>query len=447
MLDEDQQKVFDAVVTGKHGKLILMSGPAGCGKSEIIKAIRQKVKRIVMMAPTGQAASIISARTIHRCVGAPTRFVLNPNFGEVPLQSQRWMDPSTKFFGGKQTQALAVADWVIIDEDSMVRCDLLDWIDAALKAIRKNDMPFGGVGVLLCGDMGQAMPVAVDKDVPVLESYGYKFPFTILQSRCLNKYRPHEIKLTRIWRQKDQNEAMVLSRVRKGKQTRLDLARINQRVGPPDPRAIIISPYKEVAVHFNEKKLAQLSSRRYEFRSAKGGTMKKKAGPLPDSITLAEGCRVIVKANFTDSDGIDVVNGDQGVFLGMENNKLLVKLDRNGWTAQVSPRSTPEIKWEVGADSDGELSIDAKPIGKFVQYPIALGYAMTVHASQGATIERVHLYLPYGLPFTSSLVYVGLSRITSFSGLTINRPILDSDIWSSIYEADIHTQEELEIKI
>lgn len=431
-LSDEQQAVVDAVISRRHGRLIVMNGPAGCGKSEIVNAISQAVGRLVIVAPTGQAASIIGGRTIHRAFGMPTVAPINPDFKAVSLQNQRWLDPATKFFGGNSTDPLKVCDWIVMDEWSMIRCDLIDGVDEAMKRIRGSTEPFGGCGVLLCGDMGQAIPVAIGSDAEVLDDYGYSFPYGIHQSRVLRKAKPHNIELTRIWRQKCAAEAEVLTRVRSGTQTDSDLSQINARVGEPDPQAVIISPYNEVVHYFNKEALSKLTSRRYKFVAAKGGTMKKKVGPLPDEITLAEGCRVIIKSNFTDDDGVSAVNGDVGVFLGMENNKLLVQLDRNNWTVMVSARSTPEVKWLVGADEDGDVQIYTKPIGKFVQYPIALGYAISVHASQGATIERVHLYLPHNPPFTYSLVYVGLSRITSFSGLTLNREITSSDIKSSM---------------
>jgi ATP-dependent DNA helicase PIF1 len=436
-LADDQNLVFDAVRTGRFGKVIVMSGPAGCGKSEIVNEIKKHVGLVLLVAPTGQAASIIGGRTIHRAFGQPTVAPINPNFKECPLRDQRWMDPATKFFGGKQLSAIKAAHWVIFDEWSMVRCDLLDGVDEAMQKIRGSTLPFGGCGVLLCGDGGQAIPVAKDNDVAILESYGYSFPFGIHQSRVLARANPHNIELTKIWRQSDESEARLLTRIRSGKQTDMDLARINERVGEPAHRSVILSPYNEVVHHFNEEALARQSGRRYRFVSSKGGTMKNKAGPLPDQITLAEGCRVIIKSNFTDRDGVEAVNGDVGVFLGLEGHRLLVQLDRNNHTVQVSPRSTPEVVWDVGSDEDGTLQIVTRPTGKFIQYPICLGYAMSTHASQGSTMERLHLYLPFTKPFARSLVYVGLSRIKSFSGLTLNRPIKHSDIWSSIEEPKV----------
>lgn len=432
-LSNDQQAVVDAVVSRKYGKVLVMNGPAGCGKSEIIKEVSRNIKALVLVAPTGAAAAIIGGRTLHRAFGIPTVHPINPDFKTATLQSQRFIDPATKFFGGKSTDAIKAAEWIIIDEHSMIRCDLLDAVDESLKRIRDCRQPFGGACVLLCGDLGQAVPVAIGNDVKILESYGYSFPFGINQSKSLANADAYQLELTKIFRQSNPAESSILSRIRSGEQTQDDLDVINERVSSEVPReAVIISPLNAVVDHFNNEALSKMRTRRYKFVSSKTGTMKKKRGPLPDEIVLAEGCRVIIKANFTDRDGVSAVNGDCGTFLGVEDGKLLVQLDRNGWTVLVSARNTPENTWVVSCDEDGDTKIETKPVGKFVQYPIALGYAISVHASQGSTIEKVHLFLSHDKPFTYSLTYVGLSRIKSFSGLTINRKITSVDIRSSL---------------
>jgi hypothetical protein len=196
-LHEDQLAVIEAMKSRKFGNLLAMIGGAGTGKSFVINEIKEQIGNVLLACPTGQAASIIGGSTIHSLFGIPTGDVINPNFHDVSVHKQRWKDKTTRFFGGKRAEILQVANWIVLDEYGMIRCDHLDFIDYALRWARKEPHePFGGVGILLSGDDGQLgavvtgqgpnRSVMLKSDMAKLMKYGYNAPFGANQSRVLN---------------------------------------------------------------------------------------------------------------------------------------------------------------------------------------------------------------------------------------------------------------------
>ncbi len=177
MLSDQQQHCFDCVKYGTHGKFIVFNGGAGTGKSFAIDEIREKIPNVLLACPTAKAASIIKANTIHGVFGAPVG-VLDP---DIPAPRLRYADRVTRYFKG--ADVLRACSWIIFDEYSMIRCDLFDFCDRALRSARKNDTPFGGCGVLLSGDDGQLPSVVTDSDFKELKAYGYESPFSVREAK------------------------------------------------------------------------------------------------------------------------------------------------------------------------------------------------------------------------------------------------------------------------
>lgn len=431
MLSLQQQQVFD-LVTRRRCRFLRLDGSAGTGKSYLIDELRRKEPRICIVAPTGRAASNVKGETFFRQFGVPSADALDPS---VAITKQRSDQIETRFFGRKKDKLLRGVSWIVIEEWTMVRCDHIDFISKAMRRATGIPKPFGGASVMFVGGPGQLLPVADEGDVKALSSFGYKQPFGLEESRFWQDYG-EEVKiksLNHIFRQSNPIEANILERVKVGNQTDIDLVAINKQVGTPSPSAIVLSPYRRRAAQINAKKLSRLRTKEYTFLASNKGETKGLSA-MEQTLTLREGCRVIIKKNIRKKIRgrvQSVVNGDTGVFVGLDKYQRLVIM-RDSDCDYVFISKEKEVKFKNKLDKDG--NIECEEVGSIKQYPVRLGWAMTIHASQGLTLEKVHLELG-DKPITEwghGLMYVGLSRIKSFSGLTISRALTHRDICSTI---------------
>ena len=243
--------------------------------------------------------------------------------------------------------------------------------------------------------------------------------------------------LSKIYRQEDKIDGLILSRIRVGSQTDLDLAALNRNVTDKcHPRATVLTPYRAQMHRVNDQMLARLDTEELVFECKRTGTFKKyaKESIFPDVLRLKRGCRVVIKANDKRKvKGVTqtLINGQAGTFWEIDkHNRLVIERD-DGMEVYVKPKKVlktkPEIHTEVDERGVKKEHIKDKTTGSFVQYPVQLGYCMTTHSSQGSTLERVHLMLGNGKPFAPGLLYVALSRVKSLKNLTLSRPLLHSD--------------------
>ncbi len=233
------------MLTGRQGSRLICFGSAGTGKSFLIKEIVKTFNCSILAAPTGRAATIIGGSTIHKLFGIPSTHPINPDFKDQPVHRQRFNDPSCRYFGGQRKEVLKHCSWIILDEIGMVRCDHLDFIEAALRKARGSFEPFGGAKILCVGDVGQLPPVAQGRDAGTLKRYGYKAPFGLFQSNVLNTDF-HQVSLTKVIRQENPIEANILNRIRVGAQTKIDIDYLNTRVQAPDSKAVILTPLRKI---------------------------------------------------------------------------------------------------------------------------------------------------------------------------------------------------------
>ena len=430
-LSEQQREVFD-LVTKRACRFIRLDGSAGTGKSYLIDQLRRSEPALCIVAPTGRAASNVRGETLYRQFGVPSQGALDP---EERVTTQRARQIETRFFGRKRDKLLQRISWIVIEEWTMVRCDHIDFISKAMKRATGNPDPFGGKRVMFVGGPGQLLPVSTEDDANVLSKFGYKEPFGLEESKFWGEFG-EEVRvcnLNHIFRQAKPIEANILERVKVGRQTDMDLRELNKRVGKAHPSAIVLSPYRKRAAQINEEKLSRLRSREYTFIASKKGDTKG-LDAMEDTLMLREGCRVIIKKNIRKKIRGEVqvvVNGDTGTFVGMDKyDRLVIMRDRDSEYVYISKEKDAKFKTTLKEDGD----IESEEVGSMKQYPVKLGWAMTIHASQGLTLERVHLELGHK-PITTwghGLAYVALSRITNFSGLTINRALTHRDICSTI---------------
>jgi hypothetical protein len=430
-LSDQQKEVFD-LVTKRRCQFIKLDGSAGTGKSYLIDQLRRSEPALCVVAPTGRAASNVRGETLFRQFGVPSQGALDPG-EKITLQRSKQIE--TRFFGRKRDKLLQQISWLIIEEYTMVRADHIDFISKAMTRATANPEPFGGKRVMFVGGPGQLLPVSTEDDAKALSGYGYEEPFGLEQSKFWENHsdKVQVRSLNHIFRQSKPIEANILERVKVGRQTDMDLRELNKRVGKAHPSAIVLSPYRKRAAQINEQKLSELRSREYVFiASNKGDT--KGLDAMEQTLTLREGCRVIIKKNIRKKirgEVQSVVNGDTGTFVGMDKyERLVIMRDRDSEYVYISREKDVKFKNRIGKGGE----IDTEEVGSMKQYPVRLGWAMTIHSSQGLTLERVHLELGYK-PITAwghGLAYVALSRITNFSGLTINRALTHRDICSTI---------------
>jgi len=450
-LSNEQTNIKEAIRSSKWN-LLCVGAPAGTGKSFLADDISHSEVGVVRAAPTGQAASLIGGVTINSLFGIPI-YPISPDFTKKPQNRQRFYDKATRFFGKKKIEVLAAMPLLILDEKDMIRCDRVDWIDKTLRAANKKPLePFGGQRIIFMGDAGQLPPVATKEDIFRLRSYGYKGLLGFENAKVWEECQPERYELTKIFRQEDQIEGNILNRIRMGTQTDQDLDYINKNVVPFTPEgAVVLTPRRYIEEAMNNEALARLDTRSFEFNATISGKYKQveeKVLPFPKTLKLKMGCRVIIKSNEKNltihdsrpTERIDVVNGDTGTFRGLDKHeRLLIELDRNHEIVCLKKKKSQKIKYTTVSkvvlieDQNGDIaqesaqSIEEKVTGCYGQYPIKLAYASTCHGAQGMTLHKVHLILS-GKPFATGLTYVALSRVRTLKNLTLNRPLMHSDI-------------------
>ena len=434
-LTGEQLEIVKAIQSGLE-RVLRVSGPAGSGKSVVVRELYKSSSKIVYCAPTGLAASLVGGQTVHKTFGMPSQYPLDPDIKATKL---RQSDASTRYFGGKRSAPLVEAEWIVIDECSMLRADQLDFINSAVQHSRRSTKAFGGAGILLVGDDGQLPPVSSKRDSEALESWGYKFPFGISQARCLKGVKTY--RLTRIFRQQSRAEGELFSRIRTGQQSNLDLRILNRCVGRPLPGSITLTPYRAIAKRVNLRELAKLHGQELEFATES----KEWQGEDPvQSLKLRRGARVVIKANGSwkaEGDYQSCVNGDQGTFYGVDRyGRMLIDVDGKGMV-NLPKKVWTQHKWTINQNAE----LEQVKAGEFKAFPVVLGWAMTIHSSQGSTIKKVYIDLPPTKPFATGLLYVAISRVTSMNGLRLSRQVRHSDILSAVHGEIQGDQEELSI--
>jgi hypothetical protein len=385
--------------------------------------IRKTTRQVVKTAPTGVAARRIGGHTLHHIFELVHQVYL-PDFN--PCLAQESLD------------VLAALDVLIIDEISMVRADLLNTIDRTLQLANCNDLPFGGKQIVLVGDLYQLNPVAKDRVKELLKRYyGGINPYHAVswsESRFLF------IDLQQTHRQSDPVFITLLNWLRTGDTpefaSREDLVAYANSIlnicAEPDPGAVILCSMNRRAAEINQERDALLEEEDVVcFRASYTGVVDFTEMQAPPQLHLRKGSRVLLVANKLNIDERSYLytNGDQGWVTEIEEKAVHVKLD-NGNTVLVRAH-----RWVnnmiVYDESKGTLR--EHQIGEYHQLPLKLGYAISVHKSQGLSMDRVHLDLSRRL-FAPGMLYVALSRCRTLSGLTISRPLHHSEL---IYDPEI----------
>lgn len=400
--------------TGEH---LFITGRAGTGKSTLLKYFRQNTKKkVVVLAPTGVAALNVLGQTIHSFFGIPP--AITPQQAEHERLSKRFKEVA------KSIQA------IIVDEVSMVRAELLDCIDILLRRARGVEEPFGGLQMIFIGDLFQLSPVITRHENPSSFLMAYQSPY-FFDSYVLARCTLRTIQLEKIYRQRDQAFIELLNRVRENQVTADDLAQLNCRVDAAlenEDRSptIVLTATNAVADAINERRLAQLSVGAFTYEGRLQGSVEERSLPTPSTLTLKHGAQVMLLVN--DSAG-GYVNGTIGTVVSIEAgsvqtpDKVIVEIGY-GEEVEVTPHTWEFHRYTFNPET---RSLEAEVLGTYVQYPLRLAWAVTIHKSQGKTFDRVCIDLGSGA-FAHGQVYVALSRCRTLEGISLVRPLQRRDI-------------------
>ena len=444
----------------RTGVNVFLTGKAGTGKTTFLRRLKERSpKRLVVVAPTGVAAINAGGVTIHSFF----QFPLAPY---IPGGSFNAKDEKYRFSKEKKN-IIRTLDLLVIDEISMVRADLLDQIDAVLRLHKDRHRPFGGVQLLMIGDLSQLAPVVKDGEWSLLREY-YRTPY-FFGSHALQQTQHVTIELTHVYRQTDRSFIDILNEVRENRLTPESLARLNSRVVesgemkdgsgkmkdepkvagrrekqsgevmaegshpednsplsslnfPLDSEGTIrLTTHNATANRYNEERMDALKGVRFTFKALVTGTFPESSYPAEERLVLKKGCQVMFLKN--DSQGSRYYNGKLGIVSAIDAKRICVRGIDDGEEIEVDPDVWTNARYVIDKETK---EIREEIEGEFRQYPLRLAWAITVHKSQGLTFDRA--VLDVNAAFAAGQVYVALSRCRSLEGLVLTAPLSPSSV-------------------
>lgn len=386
---------------------LLVTGRAGTGKSTLLGLFKKSTsKNAVVLAPTGVAAVNAGGSTVHSFFKFPPEVLAREKVKFLP----------------EKRELLESLETLVIDEVSMVRADLMDAVDISLRQNRGRDVPFGGVQLILFGDLYQIPPVVEDPQVRDYLEDVYGGPHFF----CAPAFREIDlavVELTQVYRQSDPHFLEILDAVRKGTFTGEHLAAVNSRAGisPPEGEAVITLAARNSTVsRINLEQLKKLPGRTYVYAAEIEGQFDKKSYPTDEVLYLKEGAQVML---LTNAPHRLWVNGTLAVV--EELSASSVEVSAGGVTFAVEPAVWEKVEYYYDRE---EKKIKSRVTGTFRQLPLKLAWAVTIHKSQGQTFDRAVIDLGGGGAFEYGQLYVALSRCRSLEGIFLKSPVRPSDI-------------------
>lgn len=394
------------------GANLFLTGKAGTGKTTFLKNLRKHTsKRMVVLAPTGIAAINAEGVTIHSFFQLPlSPYIPGTTFNHGENKYQK--------FNKVKRDILRTLDLIVIDEISMVRADLLDAVDSVMRSYRDYGKPFGGVQLLLIGDLQQLSPVIKDNEWELLKSV-YETPY-FFSSKALAQASYHTVELKTVYRQQDVSFISLLNKIREKKADETTLAELNKRYIPGftpgrDCNYIRLTTHNYQAQAVNDHELALLQSEEHTYTAEVEGVFPETSYPADKQLVLKQGAQVMFIKNDLEK---RFFNGMIGEVVSLDSNSIVVKSKESGEAFSLEKAEWANCKYTIDNETK---EIKETVEGVFRQYPLRLAWAITIHKSQGLTFD--HAIIDISHSFAHGQAYVALSRCRTLEGIILSAPL------------------------